>query len=189
MPAAIALLGLLALTATMAGSVAAGEKSTLSDWPDKYDRHFRKYSKHYFGPGFDWRWFKAQAVAESGLKANARSKSGARGIMQILPKTYREIREKNPYLKDIDSPRWNIAAGIYYDRTLYKRWQSPPPGEERLYFAFGSYNAGYTRIRKTLKKVDPPTPTWEHVEPYVPGQTRHYVRRIRGLMDRAKPPR
>ena len=176
-------LTLLALAATVA-QAAASQKTRVSDWTDKYDQHFRKYAKHYFGPGFDWRWFKAQAIAESGLKADARSKSGARGIMQILPSTYREIQEDNPHLKDMDSPRWNIAAGIYYDRTLYQRWKSPPTGEERLYFAFGSYNAGYTRLRKTLKRVKPKTASWEKIEPHVPGQTRHYVRRIRGLMNK-----
>jgi membrane-bound lytic murein transglycosylase F len=132
----------------------------------------------------DWRWFKAQAIAESGLKPDARSRSGARGIMQIMPRTFREIQKKNAHLKDMDSPRWNIAAGIYYDRQLYRKWVSPPPGEERLYFAFGSYNAGYTRIKNTFQKLDPPEAAWQHVERHVPGQTRHYVRRIRRLMDR-----
>ena len=181
MQAAVGILAVLVL-ASAAGHVAASKKDRVNGWTDKYDQHFRKYSKHYFGPGFDWRWFKAQAVAESGLKPDARSKSGARGIMQILPSTYREIREDNPHMKDIDSPRWNIAAGIYYDRVLYKRWKSPPSGDERLYFAFGSYNAGYTRIKNTFRKVDPPTATWEHIEHHVPGQTRHYVKRIRALM-------
>lgn len=174
-------LTLAVLVATAAGAI---QKPRVSDWPDKYDSHFRKYSKHYFGPNVDWHWFKAQAIAESGLKADASSKSGARGIMQIMPTTYREIQDDNPHMKDIDSPRWNIAAGIYYDRLLYKRWVSPPPGDERLYFAFGSYNAGYTRIKNTFRKIDPPTASWENVEFHVPGQTRHYVRRIRSLMDR-----
>ena len=173
------LLTLVALAVTAAG---ATQKPRLGDWSDKYDSYFSKYSKHYFGPNVDWRWFKAQAIAESGLKADARNKSGARGIMQIMPATYREIQDANPHMKDIDSPRWNIAAGIYYDRQLYKRWESPPPGDERLYFAFGSYNAGYNRIKKTFQKIDPPTASWHHVEPHVPGQTRHYVRRIRSLM-------
>ena len=35
-----------------------------SHWTSKYDRHFRKYAKHYFGPHVDWRWFKAQGIAE-----------------------------------------------------------------------------------------------------------------------------
>ena len=98
--------------------------------------------------------------------------------------TFREVQKKNPHFKDLDSPRWNIAAGIYYDRLLYKRWVSPPPGEERLYFAFGSYNAGYTRIKNTFQRLDPPEAAWEHVEHHVPGQTRYYVRRIRRLMER-----
>ena len=167
-----------------AGQAAKGPEEKIDDWTDRYDAHFRKYAKHYFGPGMDWRWFKAQAIAESGLKPDARSKSGARGIMQIMPGTFREIQKKNTHLKDVDSPRWNIAAGIYYDRQLYRKWVSPPPGEERLYFAFGSYNAGYTRIKNTFQKLDPPEAAWQHVERHVPGQTRHYVRRIRRLMER-----
>lgn len=181
-PAALSLV-LLAIVSTLVHAVVS-QKPRVGDWPDKYDQHFRKYAKHYFGPALDWRWFKAQAIAESGLQADARSKSGAVGIMQIMPGTYREIQEDNPHLKDMDSPRWNIAAGIYYDRILYRRWKSPPPGEERLYFAFGSYNAGYTRLRKTLKRIGPQTASWEKVAPHVPGQTRHYVRRIRSLMDK-----
>ena len=42
-------------------------------WTDKYDRHFKKYSKRYFGPHFEWRWFKSQGIAESNLKPDATS--------------------------------------------------------------------------------------------------------------------
>jgi membrane-bound lytic murein transglycosylase F len=179
-PATLLLLALA--TTAWAGTI---QKKKVTDWPDRYDVHFRKYAKHYFGPNFDWQWFKAQAIAESGLNPQAKSKSGAHGIMQILPSTYEEIKKKNPHLRDMDSPRWNIAAGIYYDRLLYKRWLSPPPGEERLYFAFGSYNAGYTRIKNTFQKLELPEAAWKDVELHVPGQTRHYVRRIRRLMDKS----
>ena len=47
----------------------------------KYDRDFSKYSKRFFGPGFDWRYFKAQAEAESRLKVTATSGAGAVGIV------------------------------------------------------------------------------------------------------------
>jgi hypothetical protein len=30
-----------------------------------YDRYFKQYAARYFGPDFDWRIFKAQAIAES----------------------------------------------------------------------------------------------------------------------------
>ena len=173
-------LTLLLLAATTA---VAANKLKVSDWPDKYDSHFRKYSKHYFGPNVDWHWFKAQAIAESGLKADAKSKYGASGIMQILPSTYEDIKKKNPGFKDIHTPRWNIAAGIFYDRQLYKKWSTPHAGDERLYFAFGSYNAGFRRISGIFNKIEPPAQSWDLVEYHVPGQTRHYVRRIKGLMD------
>ena len=65
----------------------------------KYDKYFSKYSKRYFGPAFDWHYFKAQAIAESRLKATAKSKVGALGVMQIMPKTFEEIARKNPTVK------------------------------------------------------------------------------------------
>src|SRR5919201_1404990 len=51
----------------------------------RYDGVFRKYTKRYFGAGFDWRYFKAQGMAESQLNPTARSWVGARGIMQLMP--------------------------------------------------------------------------------------------------------
>jgi membrane-bound lytic murein transglycosylase MltF len=151
-------------------------------WSRDYDAHFRKYTKRYFGPHIDWRWFKSQGIAESGLDPEASSEAGARGVMQIMPATYREIREQNPHFLDVDQPRWNIAAGIYYDRQLYDKWRTPPPGEERLYFAFGSYNAGYGRIYEAFRQVGENSGSWHAVRPYVPPQTRNYVKRIRRLM-------
>ena len=159
-------------------------------WSKKYDRHFRKNSKHYFGVGFDWHWFKAQGIAESGLNPKAKSTVGAIGIMQIMPKTYDEILKSKKNLGKIDVPRWNIAAAIYYNRQLYKRWiKRDITQEERLKFTFASYNAGFYRVLKALNKSktkhkDNPDEIakWENVSPFTPPATRHYVRRIDRLM-------
>ncbi len=159
-------------------------------WSSKYDRFFKKNTKHYFGPGLDWHWFKAQGIAESGLNPKAKSRTGAIGIMQIMPRTYKEIVKKLPNLGRIEEPRWNIAAAIYYNRQLYKRWHKRQvPRDDRLEFTFASYNAGFTRVLKALKKARenqkiPPEEVkkWEKVSPYTPPETRHYIRRIDGLM-------
>ena len=157
-------------------------------WPEKFDRHFRKYAKHYFGPHVDWRWFKAQGIAESGLRPNALSPAGAVGVMQILPSTYGDIRKKMPFLADIRDPRWNIAAGIFYDRQLYRKWKRKRQvrSEDRLAFAFGSYNAGYGNVLKAYKKArnkkGDEVKRWTEVAPYAPGETRAYVKRIKKLM-------
>ena len=118
----------------------------------KYDRYFSKYSKRFFGPLLDWRYFKAQAIAESRLEANATSRVGAVGLMQIMPKTYREIRRQNAAIRGPrEHPRWNIAAGIYYDRKMWKLWQAKRPFQDRLDFMFGSFNAGKGNILKAQK--------------------------------------
>jgi len=109
---------------------------------ERYDELFKKYGKRFFGPGFDWRLFKAQAMAESNLSPSARSRCGARGVMQLMPTTFGEIRSKNPELKSIDDPEFNIAAGICYDRELWQRWTEHPTDKDRLSFMLGSYNAG-----------------------------------------------
>jgi membrane-bound lytic murein transglycosylase F len=154
-------------------------------WSRDYDDYFRKYTKHYFGPHIDWRWFKAQGIAESGLQPDALSPMGAKGIMQILPATYADIREKNPHFTQIDEPRWNIAAGIYYDRMLYRKWKKGLPTEERLAFALASYNTGYRNMLRAYNRArreEGEVKFWQQVAPYAPGQTRYYVRRIQTLM-------
>ena len=168
--------------------VAAGQVIERVDdkrWTDAYDYHFRKYAKHYFGPGVDWRWFKAQAIAESTLNPKAKSKTGAIGLMQILPSTFAEIKEANPHFHSIKEPKWNIAAGIYYDRTLYRRWAGHISGGERLNFALASYNAGFGNVRKAYRKARDQHGSvgrWKQVASFAPSQTRHYVRRIQRLM-------
>jgi membrane-bound lytic murein transglycosylase F len=110
---------------------------------------------------------------------------GARGLMQILPGTYDEIKRQVPYLAGIDDPRWNIAAGIFYDRMLYRKWKKGLPTEQRLSFALASYNAGYGTINKAFSKAQKrhkEIKDWQQVAPYAPGQTRHYLQRINNLM-------
>jgi membrane-bound lytic murein transglycosylase MltF len=155
----------------------------------KYDKYFKKYSKRFFGVGFRWQFFKAQAIAESNLKPHARSTVGAAGIMQIMPRTYKEIRRKNPYIKGKRTqPRWNIAAGIYYDRRLWNVWQAERPFLDRVRFMFGSYNAGKGNILKAQKiaanqGLDPNV--WLSIQSSLPdvtgnrsNETIHYVDKI-----------
>jgi membrane-bound lytic murein transglycosylase MltF len=153
----------------------------------KFDPIFKKYTKRYFGPAFDWKYFKAQAYAESELKPTAKSWVGARGLMQLMPSTYQAIASKRPEFGAIDQPEWNIAAGIMHDRYLWTLWGKGVPSEERHRFMFASYNAGEGTINRALgvatKKVG--TPAWASVEQVAPtvGRWRYtetlgYVRRI-----------
>jgi membrane-bound lytic murein transglycosylase F len=165
----------------------------------RYDETFRRYTKRYFGPGFDWRLFKAQGMAESGLDPEATSYVGARGIMQLMPATYKAISTKRPDFGAINDPEWNIAAGIMHDRYLWKLWSKSISEQERPAFMFGSYNAGegtIKRARATAKGVVGRDEQWVHIEqvaPTVPRwryrETLGYVRKIDRYYADIKKPR
>ena len=120
----------------------------------KFDPTFRKYSKRYFGAGTDWRWFKAQGMAESDLTPGARSRVGARGIMQLMPSTYGQIKSALPSFGAIDDPEWNIAAGILHDHDLWTLWGKDVPEANRWAFMFASYNAGEGTIMRARKRAE-----------------------------------
>ena len=161
----------------------AAEKAT-----KQYDETFQKYSKRYFGPAFDWTHFKAQSMAESNLDPQATSYVGARGLMQLMPSTYRMIQSKRPEMGAIDDPEWNIAAGIMHDRYLWRLWSKDISEEERLKYMFASYNAGegtIGRARKAAQAQNLDHARWQSIEsiaPIVPRwryrETLGYVRKI-----------
>ena len=175
----------LALVLVLPGAAQAQKQRAGTD---AYDELFRKYSKRYFGPAFDWHHFKAQALAESGLDPLAKSPVGARGLMQLMPGTYKIIQTNAPHLGSIEDPEWNIAAGIMHSRGLWHRWKDAPSDDERLRFMFGSYNAGegpILRARKaaSAKQLDPRK--WNNIEVVAPTvqrwrytETLPYVRKI-----------
>jgi len=180
---------LVALLSAVAAPHASAQASS-----EKYDAMFRKYTKRFFGPGFDWRLFKAQGMAESNLNPEARSGVGARGIMQLMSSTFKEVQSRNPELGKIDDPEWNIAAGISYNRQLWRQWQSESDERHLHEFMFGSYNAGRSillraqrvardrslddRLWPSIQTVASSVPRWRYSE------TLAYVERIKANLGR-----
>ena len=154
----------------------------------RYDDLFRKYSKRFFGVGYDWRYFKAQGMAESNLDSAARSYVGARGIMQLMPSTFAQIQSRRTEFESIDHVEWNIAAGILHDRYLWQRWKELGIDEERRRFMFGSYNAGegpILRARGMARQRELDAHAWASIEQVAPEvrrwryrETLGYVRKI-----------
>lgn len=161
----------------MTGTTAASE----SDKASNYDQIFQKYTEKFFGPEFDWQFFKSQGVIESRLRQHAKSHRGAKGIMQLMPATYQEIQKKNTYFrkKQMDEAQTNIGAGIFYDFYLYQRWKNKPVSPDlRLNLMLASYNGGYSRVLKAFNKAGKPEHDWEAIAAHLPSETRNYVKRI-----------
>ena len=99
-----------------------------------YDDLVRKYADRY---GFDWRLVTAQMYQESRFNPKAKSHVGARGLMQLMPRTAKEMGVKNS-----NDPAHNIKGGIKYMDWLRDRFDSKLPISERLWFTLAAYNAG-----------------------------------------------
>lgn len=77
----------------------------------------------------------AVARIESNLRHTARSRAGARGLLQVLPSTAHELA------LDVDHPASNVLAGARYLRLMFDRFHSTD-------LALAAYNAGPTAVTR-----------------------------------------
>jgi len=89
---------------------------------------------------FDWRLIAAQIYQESHFNPNARSSSGARGLMQLTRSTAKSLG-----IKEILNPEQNINAGIRHLKALYNYFEEAK-GVNRLFIALAAYNVGQGHI-------------------------------------------
>ena len=144
----------------------AFQKSRYSKSLSKYRPIIRKYAKRY---GFDWRLIVAQIMQESRFRAAARSPVGARGLMQVMPRTARELTRELDVQYILINPRENIAAGIYH---LQKQYNYFPNADKvnRLKLGLASYNCGAGRIfdaQKITRYYEKPALQWDYVSQYL----------------------
>ena len=125
---------------------------------------FRKYGDRY---DVNWLLMAAQGYQESRLDQNARSPSGAIGVMQVLPSTAKELK-----VGDITQTEPNINAGIKYMRFMIDQYygKEPMTALDKALFAFAAYNAGPGRVASLRKEaarrgLDPNV--WFHNVEYV----------------------
>ncbi|MGL3214074.1 lytic transglycosylase domain-containing protein [Bradyrhizobium sp. BR 1433] len=113
-------------------------------------------------------WICSVLSIESSGDVHARSPKGARGLMQIMPATWAELRERYDLGSDPYDPRDNILAGTAYLRELLDRYGSPG--------VFAAYNAGPSRYEEHLAGSP------------LPDETRAYVSKLAKLLGIELPP-
>jgi membrane-bound lytic murein transglycosylase F len=104
-----------------------------------YDETIKKYAEQY---GFDWRLIVSQIYQESRFAPDARSFAGARGLMQVMPRTAESMG-----FTDLDDPETSIHAGIRYMDWVRDRFEPELPVRERMWFTLAGYNAGPGHVR------------------------------------------
>ncbi|WOX04163.1 MltF family protein [Microbulbifer pacificus] len=104
-----------------------------------YDNLVKKYAKQY---DFDWRLIVAQMFQESTFNAKAKSWVGARGLMQVMPDTGKQIGEKNLF-----DPETSVRAGMKYLEWLHRKFEDKDISPENMmWFTLASYNAGLGHV-------------------------------------------
>ena len=130
-----------------AGSTAAKREGTLDGIHRTIERVSIKYS-------VDPRLVKAIVRAESSFDPYAVSYAGAKGLMQLMPQTAREMNVVNPF-----DPAQSIDGGVRYFKRLLKSF------EYDVKLALAAYNAGRTTVIR-----------YGGIPPYK--ETRDYVKKV-----------
>jgi soluble lytic murein transglycosylase-like protein len=103
--------------------------------------------------GVDQDLIRAVIKAESNFQVSSTSPKGARGLMQLMPETAREMGVTDSY-----NPVENIMGGTRYLKGLLNRYQGNVPQ------ALAAYNWGMGNVEKYPDRL--------------PRETREYITRV-----------
>ena len=141
-------------------------------FPTPYQKTFEHYASLRQVPSTE---LMAIARRESAFFPQARSPVGARGLMQIMPATGKQVASslgKSHTGRDLYEVEHNVLLGSAYYRQLLDRF-----GGNRV-FALTAYNAGPHRVDRWRNKDGEgvPVEVWIETIPY--RETRNYVQAV-----------
>jgi soluble lytic murein transglycosylase-like protein len=117
---------------------------------------------------------------ESAFDPRATSPVGARGLMQLMPDTAREMSHKVgvPYAPDrLYDPATSVRLGSVYFKELLDRFDG------NVELALASYNGGPNRIQRLWTEKGPDARLADFLETLNIDESRNYVKRILVLAD------
>ena len=109
--------------------------------------------------GIDAALVHAGITAESGYNPAAISRTGAQGLMQLMPDTAKRYAVENAF-----DPEQNIRGGARYLRDLLDMF------DNNLKLAIAAYNAGENAVLRHGKRIPP----YRETQAYVPKVLRLY---------------
>ena len=141
-----------------------------SIYPKKYSEYVEKYSKEY---DVDENLIYAMIKAESNFKNEAQSHKSAKGLMQLMDSTAKDVAKS---LKidseniDLFDPETNIMLGTKYISTLIKKY-------ENIEIAVVAYNAGIGNVDMWIEQ-EKINADGSNIENVPDKESNNYVRKI-----------
>lgn len=114
----------------------------------------RRAAKTY---GIDAKLIEAVIRVESNFNPRAVSRAGAKGLMQLMPETAKDLQVTDPF-----DPEQNIMAGSRYLKLLLQRYHG------NVELALASYNWGMGNLERRPEQM--------------PSETKHYVMKVISLI-------
>ncbi|MCW9047227.1 MAG: transporter substrate-binding domain-containing protein [Gammaproteobacteria bacterium] len=125
-----------------------------------YDTLVKKYALKF---EFDWRLIIAQMYQESRFNPKAKSWVGAQGLMQVMPRTAKEMGISN-----LKQPESGINAGVQYLNWVRDRFEPELNVKDRMWFTLAAYNAGQGHVKDARRLARQqglnPDKWFDHVE-------------------------
>jgi soluble lytic murein transglycosylase len=141
---------------------------------------FPKIEKYMGDVEVEWALVHALVRQESRYDTEAVSSAGARGLMQLMPGTAKEVAQKAGLSHDLkwltSKPAHNVALGTRYLQRLLNKYDG------NYAMALAAYNAGPGRVDRWIGEIgDPRNPkvdlvNWIEMIPIY--ETRNYVQRV-----------
>lgn len=155
---AILLAGLLVLGGPSLAASAQAAPAQRQSASDRYVTYVAEAARRF---GIPAAWIRAVMRIESRGEPRAVSPKGALGLMQLMPKTWADMRARYGLGRDPFDPHDNILAGAAFLRELHDRYGSPG--------FLAAYNAGPGRYEDYRDRHRPlPAETTAYVAAVVP---------------------
>ena len=160
-----ALAALLLGTPVEVGSASTDPSSDVAvqrpDASSRWDAEIAAAARRFLVPEA---WIRAVMAAESAGDPGAVSPKGAMGLMQLMPETWREMRDRYRLGTDPFNPRDNVMAGTAFLRLMYDRFGAPG--------FLAAYNAGPQAMQDILSGLRP-----------MPDESREFMAKVGGVLE------